>query len=46
MNGRICRYKRRRTMTGAGSARIVLAPDEGEMVLFGGLGVRFMIEGA
>ena len=33
-------------MTGAGSARVVLSPDEGEMVQFGGLGVRFMIEGA
>jgi hypothetical protein len=32
-------------MTGAGSphARIVLSPDEGEMVVMGGLGVRFMI---
>jgi hypothetical protein len=26
-------------------ARIVLSPDEGEMVLMGGLGVRFMIGG-
>jgi quercetin dioxygenase-like cupin family protein len=33
-------------MTGAGSARIVLSPNEGERVQFGGLGVRFMIEGA
>ena len=33
-------------MTGAGSARIVLSPDEGETVQFGGLGVRFMIGGA
>ncbi len=33
-------------MTGAGSARIVLSPDEGERVHLGGLGVRFMIEGA
>jgi quercetin dioxygenase-like cupin family protein len=33
-------------MTGAGSGRIVLSPDEGERVQFGGLGVRFMIEGA
>ena len=33
-------------MTGAGNARIVLSPNEGEMVQFGGLGVRFMIEGA
>jgi quercetin dioxygenase-like cupin family protein len=33
-------------MAGAGSARIVLSPDEGERVQFGGLGVRFMIEGA
>ena len=33
-------------MTGAGSARIVLSPDEGEKVQFGGLGVRFMIGGA
>ena len=33
-------------MTGAGSARVVLSPDEGERVHFGGLGVRFMIEGA
>jgi quercetin dioxygenase-like cupin family protein len=32
-------------MTGAGRARIVLSPDDGEMVLMGGLGVRFMIEG-
>ena len=32
-------------MTGAGSARIVLSPNEGERVQFGGLGVRFMIEG-
>jgi quercetin dioxygenase-like cupin family protein len=37
---------RRTTMTGAGSARIVLSPDEGEKVQFGGLGVRFMIGGA
>jgi hypothetical protein len=27
-------------------ARIVLSPDEGERVEFGGLGVRFMIEEA
>ncbi len=33
-------------MTGAGSARIVLSPDEGEKVQFGGLGVRFIIDGA
>ena len=33
-------------MTGAGSARIVLSPNEGETVQFGGLGVRFMIEGS
>ena len=33
-------------MTEAGSARMVLSPDEGEMIRFGGLGVRFMIEGA
>jgi quercetin dioxygenase-like cupin family protein len=33
-------------MTGGGRARIVLSPDEGEMVQFGGLGVRFMIDGA
>ena len=33
-------------MTGAGNARIVLSPYEGEMVQFGGLGVRFMIDGA
>ena len=33
-------------MSGAGRARIVLSPDEGERVQFGGLGVRFMIEGA
>ena len=33
-------------MTGAGSARIVLSPDEGEALEFGGLGVRFMIDGA
>jgi quercetin dioxygenase-like cupin family protein len=33
-------------MTGAGSGRIVLSPNEGERVQFGGLGVRFMIEGA
>ena len=26
-----------------GSPRVVLSPDEGEMVQFGGLGVRFMI---
>ena len=32
-------------MTGAGSARIVLSPNEGERVQFGGLGVRFMIGG-
>jgi quercetin dioxygenase-like cupin family protein len=31
------------TMTGAGSGRIVLSPNEGERVQFGGLGVRFMI---
>lgn len=30
-------------MTGAGSGRIVLSPNEGERVQFGGLGVRFMI---
>ena len=32
-------------MTAAGSphARVVLTPDEGEAVWFGGLGVRFMI---
>jgi quercetin dioxygenase-like cupin family protein len=33
-------------MTGVGRARIVLSPDEGKKVWFGGLGVRFMIEGA
>ena len=35
-------------MEGIGSprARIVLSPDEGEKVMMGGLGVRFMIEGA
>jgi quercetin dioxygenase-like cupin family protein len=35
-------------MTGAGSprTRIVLSPDEGEMVSMGGLGVRFMAAGA
>ena len=33
-------------MTGVGRARIVLSPDEGKRVWFGGLGVRFMIEGA
>ena len=35
-------------MSGAGDqqARIVLSPDEGESVEFGGLGVRFMIDGA
>jgi quercetin dioxygenase-like cupin family protein len=35
-------------MTGAGSprARIVLSPDEGEMAWMGGLGVRFMVDGA
>jgi hypothetical protein len=35
-------------MIGAGNprARIVLSPEEGEMVSFGGLGVRFMIGGA
>jgi mannose-6-phosphate isomerase-like protein (cupin superfamily) len=32
-------------MTGAGSTRLVLSPDEGEVVQFGGLGVRFMIDG-
>lgn len=34
-------------MVGAGSprARIVLPPEEGEMVWLGGLGVRFMIDG-
>ena len=34
-------------MDGAESSgtRIVLSPDEGEMVLMGGLGVRFMIGG-
>lgn len=30
---------------GSPGARIVLSPDEGERVEFGGLGVRFMIEG-
>jgi quercetin dioxygenase-like cupin family protein len=34
------------TMTGAGSARVVLSSNEGERVQFGGLGVRFMVEGA
>ena len=35
-------------MTGAGNprARMVLSPDEGEALEFGGLGVRFMIDGA
>ena len=35
-------------MTGAESSRprMVLSPDEGEMVSMGGLGVRFMIGGA
>ena len=35
-------------MEGAGSqhARIVLSPDEGEMVVMGGLGARLMIESA
>ncbi len=35
-------------MNGAGNprARIVLSPDEGEAVEFGGLDVRFMIDGA
>jgi quercetin dioxygenase-like cupin family protein len=35
------------TMDGTESsgARIVLSPDEGEMVVMGGLGVRFMVEG-
>ncbi len=35
-------------MTGPGGshARIVLSPEEGERVCFGGLDVRFMIEGA
>lgn len=35
-------------MAGAGNsqARIVLSPDEGKTVLMGGLGVRFMIDGA
>ena len=35
-------------MTGAGNprARMVLSPDEGEKMCFGGLGVRFMISGA
>ena len=33
-------------MTGAGSARVVLPPDEGETVFMGGLGVRYMIDGA
>jgi quercetin dioxygenase-like cupin family protein len=33
-------------MTGNPHARIVLSPDEGEKVEFGGLGVRFMIGGA
>jgi quercetin dioxygenase-like cupin family protein len=32
-------------MTEAGNPRVVLSPDEGEMVEMGGLGVRFMIEG-
>ncbi len=32
-------------MTGAGKARILLSPNEGEMVQFCGLGVRFMIGG-
>src|SRR5215210_9505866 len=38
---------RRLAMVGAGSprARIVLSPEEGKMVWFGGLGVRFMISG-
>ena len=31
--------------TEGSGARIVLSPDEGEMVLMGGLGVRFMIGG-
>src|SRR5918998_5227944 len=31
--------------TESSGARIVLSPDEGEMVVMGGLGVRFMIEG-
>ena len=33
-------------MTGEGSAPILLSPNEGERVQFGGLGVRFMIGGA
>jgi quercetin dioxygenase-like cupin family protein len=35
-------------MTGPGSARarIVLSPEEGAMIWLGGLGVRFMIDGA
>ncbi len=35
-------------MVGAGSSRprVVLSPENGEMVWFGGLGVRFMIGGA
>ncbi len=34
------------TEAGGSQARIVLSPDEGEMVLMGRLGVRFMIGGA
>jgi hypothetical protein len=36
------------SVKGAGKprARIVLSPDEGEAVEFGGFGVRFMIDGA
>ena len=36
-----------RLFYGAGypQARILLPPEEGEMVRFGGLGVRFMIDG-
>ena len=32
-------------MTGSESPRVVLSPNEGEMVWMGGLGVRFMVEG-
>lgn len=32
--------------TGNPRAPIVLSPDDGEMVIMGGLGVRFMVEGA
>ena len=31
--------------TESSGARIVLSPDEGERMMMGGLGVRFMIEG-